>query len=84
MKIPKDKSLRELSMTPPEKKYLIDPIYHALVDTLERMLSQSEFTPSEIQEAATYACIRYESKRNRVRVISIGKEPKNEIKSHQK
>lgn len=49
-------------MKTPEEKYANDPMYHALVDTLEYMIHKAEFTPSEIREAAMFACIRYEEK----------------------
>lgn len=50
-------------MKTPEEKYLHDPQYARLVDALEGLIRQDQFTPSEVREAARLACIRYEMKR---------------------
>lgn len=47
-------------MKTPEEKYINDPHYHPLVSTLETMIHQAQFTPSEVREAAVLACIHYE------------------------
>ncbi len=47
-------------MRSPEEKYRNDTHYRMLVDALEGMIHQAQFTPSEIREAAIYAAIRYE------------------------
>lgn len=50
-------------MKTPEEKYLNDPQYHTLVETLYALIARAEFTPSEIREAAVYATILYEMRR---------------------
>jgi hypothetical protein len=47
-------------MKTPRAKYEYDPKYHKLVDTLVNAIIATEFTPSEIREAAILACIIYE------------------------
>ncbi len=47
-------------MKTPEEKYFNDPQYRQLVDMIEALIYEARFTPSEIREAAMYACIRYE------------------------
>lgn len=47
-------------MKTPREKYMNDPQYHHLVNTLERMIEQAHFTPSELREACVLACINYE------------------------
>jgi hypothetical protein len=47
----------------PEEKYMYDANYRMLVDMIENLIHQSQFTPSEIREASTFACIRYEMRR---------------------
>lgn len=47
-------------MRSPQEKYLHDPEYRQLVDILEAEIHRARFTPSEIREAALFACIRYE------------------------
>jgi len=47
-------------MLSPDEKYRTDTQYRMFVDTLEAMIRQAQFTPSEIREAAIYAAIRYE------------------------
>lgn len=56
-------------MKTPAEKYMNDPHYHRLVDTLEHFINQAQFTPSELREAAILACINYETKRVRTMVI---------------
>lgn len=44
----------------PRDKYLHDPAYSHLVQTLEYMLEQAHYTPSELREACILASINYE------------------------
>ena len=47
-------------MKTPEQKYMSDPDYHMLVDLLESFIYRNQYTPSEMREAAMFACIKYE------------------------
>ena len=49
--------------TPAMQKYLNDPQFHQLVNMLENLIHQAQFTPSELREAAVFAAIRYEMNR---------------------
>ncbi|AKU93350.1 hypothetical protein AKJ09_00082 [Labilithrix luteola] len=40
-----------------------DSTFHAVVDTLEKLIHDLQLTPSEVREAAMYACVRVESRR---------------------
>jgi hypothetical protein len=44
----------------PKEKYLSDPEYHHLVQTLESLIESARFTPSELREACILASINYE------------------------
>ncbi len=57
-------------MKTPEEKYNNDAIYHNLVDVIYGMIESADFSPSEIREAAMYACIQYELRHTRP--IKIG------------
>ena len=60
-------------MKTPNEKYANDHNYRRMVDMLEALIHQSEFTPSEIREACMLACIRYEHYR-RIRPVVISAE----------
>ena len=47
-------------MKSPKEKYMNDPEYHHLVCTLEQLIEQARFTPSELREACILASINYE------------------------
>ena len=47
-------------MKTPKEKYMNDPEYNYLVGTLEQLIEQARFTPSELREACILACINYE------------------------
>lgn len=47
-------------MKSPREKFLNDPQYNHLVRTLEGMIEQAHFTPSELREACVLASINYE------------------------
>ena len=47
-------------MKSPKEKYQNDPEYHHLVCTLEGLIEQARFTPSELREACILASINYE------------------------
>ena len=46
-----------------EGRYRNDQTFHALVKNLEMLIEHLEMTPSEVREAAMYATIRVESRR---------------------
>lgn len=60
-------------MKTPEEKYTNDPNYRRVVDMLEALIVEAEFTPSEIREACMLACIRNERYR-RIRPVVITAE----------
>ncbi len=47
-------------MKTPREKYMNDPEYHHLVQTLEALIESARFTPSELREACILASINYE------------------------
>jgi len=59
-------------MKTPKEKYMNDPEYHHLVQTLEGLIEQARFTPSELREACLLASINYEMRH--VRSVSIPAE----------
>jgi len=48
------------AMKTPEEKFYNDAEYANLVNMIESLLHRAHFTPSEVREAATLACIHYE------------------------
>lgn len=46
-----------------EQNYLMNPEYKTLVDFMERAITDHQYSPSEMREAAMLACVRYEMKR---------------------
>lgn len=47
-------------MKTPKEKYMNDPEYNYLVNMLEKLIAQANFTPSELREACIFASINYE------------------------
>ena len=52
-------------MMTPEEKYNNDAMYRSLVQSLEALLHQANFCPSEIREAAMLACVHHEMRQTR-------------------
>jgi len=57
-------------MKAPKEKYMNDPEYHHLVNTLEGLIEQARFTPSELREACILASINYEMRHVRTANIN--------------
>jgi len=47
-------------MKTPQEKFENDPEYRYLVQMFEALIHEARFTPSEIRQAALFACCRYE------------------------
>ncbi len=47
------------------RRYLHDPVYHAMVDAMRKSLQELTLTPSEMREAVMLACIQFENERVR-------------------
>jgi hypothetical protein len=58
------------AMKTPRDKYMNDPDYNHLVLTLEGLIEQARFTPSELREAVILACINYEMRHVRENQIN--------------
>jgi hypothetical protein len=56
-------------MKTPAEKYKNDIHYRSLVDHMVNMIHQAQFTPSEIREAAIFACIKYEESKVRTTMV---------------
>lgn len=65
-------------MRTPKEKYMNDPEYHHLVNTLEGLIESARFTPSELREACVLASINYEMRH--IRDIQI--DPRVEESLH--
>ena len=48
---------------PPEERYQRDPAFHALVTMLRQAIANADYTPTELREAVTLACIQHEMNR---------------------
>ena len=44
----------------PRARYSSDSEFHSLVDMMRAMIHRSQFSPSEMREAALLACVMYE------------------------
>jgi len=56
-------------MKSPREKYMNDPEYHNLVNTLESLIERAQFSPSELREACILASINYEMRHIREKQI---------------
>lgn len=66
-------------MKTPREKYLNDSLYKALVDSLHSCIEAGNFTPSEVREAAIFACIIYEEQRIQPLGIKVPKDIDNAL-----
>ena len=44
-------------------KYVHDPQFHRMVDVIYSVLAEAQMTPSEVRQAAIFACTKYEMER---------------------
>lgn len=51
---------KERTLPPPEERYMTDVEFKRLVDTLENLIVEARYTPSELRDACLLAAIRYE------------------------
>lgn len=59
-------------MIPASERYLHDPVFHQLVDTMYHYMTQLELTPYEMREAVMLAAVKFESTHIRPLMISNG------------
>lgn len=53
-----------------DEAYLNDPMFHNLVDAMIVAIDRLEFTPSEVRQAAIYACYRHEARSSKPLMIT--------------
>jgi len=51
----------ELNRLRPEARYVRDPLFKSLVDSLYNLIRAGDMTPTEVREAALFAATRYET-----------------------
>jgi hypothetical protein len=51
-----------------------DPLFASVVKNLENLIENLQLTPSEVREAAIYACMRVEMRTTRPMIFSPGLE----------
>lgn len=52
-----------------KERYLRDPIFHMMVDTMYGFIERTEMTPTEVREAVILACLMFEERRMRKYII---------------
>ena len=55
----------------PEQKYMNDPLYHRVVETLTHLIIDCKMTPGEVREAAMLASIHYEMRNVRIMELKL-------------
>jgi hypothetical protein len=68
-------------MKTPREKYQNDPHYKRFVDELVHLLELAHYTPSEVREMSLLACIIYEERHVRSRVMMGKKTRIEEVES---
>lgn len=59
-----------------QDRYLHDPVFHTLVDTIYMAIDKLQYTPTEIRDAAMLAALHWEMRHVRpVRVTVKEREP---------
>jgi hypothetical protein len=48
--------------TPPQERYHVDPMFHAIVDVLYAHMRDAKYTPTELREACHLAACMYEER----------------------
>lgn len=54
------------------ERYENDATFRSVVDALERLVTEVQLTPSEVREAAMFACIRIEERRMPLYIAEAG------------
>jgi hypothetical protein len=67
----------QLYRMPAIERYQRDPEFNRLVDMMQAMIHQAQFSPSELREAAVLAATMYEERRNIPR-YGLARAPKSE------
>jgi hypothetical protein len=62
----------QVNRLPAEQRYLRDPMFHLLVDTLRQQIAGGNYTPTELREAVTLACTIHEQHQIRRQSWGLG------------
>jgi hypothetical protein len=52
-----------------ESRFINDPVFHAVVCSMQHILEQYQLTPSEMRDAVMLACVNFEQRRSRTAVL---------------
>ena len=59
-------------MMTPQERYMQDPVFHALVQTLRSELAKGAWTPTELREAVMLAATAHEAETVRPMILTRG------------
>jgi hypothetical protein len=62
--------MTEANRLSPEIRYHRDAQFHTIVDHLELLIREAQFTGTELREAAILACIHHEERSSRARFMT--------------
>ena len=65
-------------MRTPEQNYMLNTEFRMMTDHMEKLLSDYQFSPAEMREAAMLACVHFEMRRARPLFVdfeSLGHTP---------